>query len=243
MVDVGGENRSNFKPKPLENANKVSIGPRPSLSEKAKLTIAAFVASLGIGGGAAATHPGQAADLIGGSVDKAIHVGLDDSQQQATDKVRKELAVKGIHFGDPLGSATATEPSLNVEGEVWNDAQIGSIPISGTIGIKYETQDPIFHTDPTAGVDNIISPEELKKLGFDWGEDHVIHAKVMKVVGGPYDEQKDPKNPEPGEWDVFVGHKGGKPDGEEVKIYVAGKFVKYLGKNELRIDANKVGGN
>lgn len=237
MADRG----EGFKPKPLENASKVSVGPRPSLSEKAKLTIAAFVASLGIGGGAAATHPGQTADLMGGLVDKAIHVGLDDSQQQAIDRVKRDLAKKGIHFGDPLGSATATEPNLRVEGEVWNEASIGAIPISGTIGVKYEVQDPIFHKDPTAGVDNIISPEELKKLGFDLekDKDNVINTKVMKVVGGPYDMQKDPEHPEPGNWVVFIGHD---KDGKEAKIYVAEKFVKYPVKDELHIDAKKVVG-
>lgn len=226
MVDVGGENRSNFKPKPLENANKVSIGPRPSLSEKAKLTIAAFVASLGIGGGAAATHPGQTADLIGGSVDKAIHVGLDDSQQQATDKVRKELAVKGIHFGDPREeSAIATDPNTGKDGLVWRHGTLGDTPISGTIGVKMEMQSLIVR-DEASTDGKVISQEEIKKMGVNLED-----LWMVEVHGGPITDE-----PKEGDWVMFMGKD---KDGNPKKLFAKEEFAKLDTKNVLNIETHK----
>lgn len=222
MVDTVGE-KPRFEPKPLQSVDKVSVGPRPGLSTRARLVLAGLAATLGLGGAAALGHdPVSSAANV---ADKAIHFGLEDPQHNATQKVREELATKGIHFGDPKESSIATDPNSGKDGIVWRHGKLGDISISGTVGVKMEMQRLIIR-DEASTDGKEISVDDIKKMGVNLDD-----LWMVEVHGGPITE-----NAEEAPW---VGFMGTDQEGKPKTYFAKEEFAKLDGKNKLEVEVHE----
>ncbi|MGE5042160.1 MAG: hypothetical protein ACM3IJ_04625 [Candidatus Levyibacteriota bacterium] len=221
MVDTVGDRRPSFK---MENARDISSPRKPRFSEKAKLTVAAFIAALGIGGVKVASGPiGDAAGTIDSAASHITQIGLTTQQEADTNALAESLASEGHKFGDPRPEAIATDPNTGRDGIVYRGGSIGEIPISGNITTKAEYQAPIFHLEPRVD-GSVMSQQDVEKLGIKLDD-----LKMVEVYGGLYDQ--DGKK----EW---VKVTGTNKEGRDVNVFVAEKFVKFNKQDELRIKAD-----
>lgn len=217
MVDTVGERRSSFKPKPPEDVRNVSIGPRPGLTDRAKLTVAAFIAALGLGGGAVVANGGAgAAEAVGGALDKAAHIGMETPQHAATQQVREQLESKGIHFGDVLDEAVYTDQETGKDGVAWQHGSLGDISISGTVGVKTAMQG-LNIRDEASTDGSLITVDDLKKKGVNLGDVWMVpvHGGPINVVPGEEPKEK--------RWVMFAY----KDEGEVKKAYAKEEFAVY----------------
>ncbi len=217
-ADNSGENYSNRQQEVgRQTPSKPSLGWRIARATGAASLLASF--------GIAAT--GNADNVVYGAKDavgNVVNFGIEDQQHSATQKVRNELAEKGIKFGDPRDSAIATDPNTGRDGLVWRHGSLGDISISGTVGVKMEMQRLIIRDQAsTDGKD--VSLEEIKKMGV-----HLEDLWMLEVHGGPITEE-----PKEGAWVKFTALD---IDGNPKDFFAKEEFAKLDGKNELRLEVH-----